>query len=120
VKITAFQLLLFCKNFRFSKTVLYIINRKIHGCLEIPDLFLVLNMIFHLYAAITREICNTLYLLTTLNISIQTIDCNNFRNSHVIRILCFGEKVIGLVRGGGGGVTKHFISFEYTYFMTGP
>ena len=38
------QLSLFCKNYRFSKTVLYIINRKIHGCLEIPDLFLVLNM----------------------------------------------------------------------------
>jgi hypothetical protein len=45
VKIIAFQLSLFCKNYRFSKTVLYIINRKIHGCLEIPDLFLVLNMI---------------------------------------------------------------------------
>jgi hypothetical protein len=29
----------------FEKTVLYIINRKMHGCLEIPDLFLVLNMI---------------------------------------------------------------------------
>jgi hypothetical protein len=45
VKIIAFQLSLFCKNYRFSKTVLYIINRKIHGCLEIPDLFLMLNMI---------------------------------------------------------------------------
>jgi hypothetical protein len=61
-----------------------------------------------------------------------------------------GERVIGWVRGGGGGGTKHFISFEggikyfptllggvpnfmvefwnnlhppspqYTYFMTGP
>ena len=41
VKIIAFQLSLFCKNYRFSQTVLYIINRKIHGCLEIPDLFLV-------------------------------------------------------------------------------
>jgi hypothetical protein len=37
VKIIAFQLSLLCKNYRFSKTVLYIINRKIHGCLEIPD-----------------------------------------------------------------------------------
>ena len=27
-------------------TVVYIINRKIHVCLEMPDLFLVLNMIF--------------------------------------------------------------------------
>jgi hypothetical protein len=44
VKIIAFQLSLFCKNYRFSKTVLYIINRKIHGCLEIPDLFLVLDI----------------------------------------------------------------------------
>ena len=46
VKIIAFQLSLFCKNYRFtSKTVRNIINRKIHGCLEIPDLLLVLNMI---------------------------------------------------------------------------
>ena len=27
----------------FEKTVLFLINRKIHGCLEIPDLFLVLS-----------------------------------------------------------------------------
>ena len=61
VKIIAFQLSLFCKNYRFSKTVLYIINRKIHGCLEISDLFLVLNMISHSFAALTREIsCSTL------------------------------------------------------------
>jgi hypothetical protein len=46
VKIIAFQLSLFCKNYRFSKTALYIINRKIYGCLEIPDLFLVLNIRF--------------------------------------------------------------------------
>ena len=31
VKIIAFQLSLFCKNYRFSKTVLYIINRKMLG-----------------------------------------------------------------------------------------
>jgi hypothetical protein len=31
----------------------------------------------------------TLYLLITLNISIQTIDCNNLQNSYVLRILCF-------------------------------
>ena len=55
VKIIAFQLSLFCQNYRFSKIVLYIINRKIHGCLEIPDLFLVLNMISHSFAALTRE-----------------------------------------------------------------
>ena len=62
VKIIAFQLSLFCKSYRFSKTVLYILNRKIHGCLEIPDSFLVLNMISHSFAALTREIscsCNT-------------------------------------------------------------
>ena len=28
-----------------GKPAVCIINRKIHGCLEIPDLFLVLNMI---------------------------------------------------------------------------
>ena len=62
VKIIACQLSLFCENYRFSKTVLYIINRKIHGCLEIPDLFLVLNMILsHSFTALTREIsCSTL------------------------------------------------------------
>jgi hypothetical protein len=61
VKIIAFQLSLFCKNYRFLKTDLYIINRKIHGCLEIPDLFLVLNMISHSFAALTLEIsCSTL------------------------------------------------------------
>ena len=61
VKIIAFQLSLFCKNYRFSKTLLYIINRKIHGCLEIPDLFLVLNMVSHSFAALTCELsCSTL------------------------------------------------------------
>ena len=30
-----------------EKTVVYIIKRKIHGCLEIPDLFLVLNTTFN-------------------------------------------------------------------------
>ena len=45
----------------FKDCPLYIINRKIHGCLEIPDLFLVLNMISHSFAALTREIsCSTL------------------------------------------------------------
>ena len=49
-----------CENFAFQtitfyiggKPVVYIINRKIHGCLEIPDLFLVLNMMF-----LTRSPC---------------------------------------------------------------
>jgi hypothetical protein len=55
------KLSLFCRNYRFSKNVLYIINRKIHGCLEIPDLFLVLKIISHSFAALTREIsCSTL------------------------------------------------------------
>jgi hypothetical protein len=40
----------------FSLNFVYIINRKIHGCLEITDLFLVLNMISHSFAALTREI----------------------------------------------------------------
>jgi hypothetical protein len=54
-------------NYRFSvnlslfKDCLYIINRKAHACLEIPDLFLVLNMISHWFVALTREIsCSTL------------------------------------------------------------
>ena len=37
-------------------TVVYVISRIIHVCLEIPDLFLVLNMISHSFAALTREI----------------------------------------------------------------
>jgi hypothetical protein len=52
VKIIAFQLSLFCKNYRFSKTVLYIINRKIHGCLEIPEINLVFprtHVLFSIY-----------------------------------------------------------------------
>jgi hypothetical protein len=65
VKIIVFQLSLFCKNYRFSNTVPYIINIKIHGHghgrLEIPDLFLVLNMISHSFAPLIREIsCPTL------------------------------------------------------------
>ena len=44
----------------YENTV-YIINRKIHGCLEIPDIFLVLNIISHSFATLTREIsCSTL------------------------------------------------------------
>ena len=39
-----------------EKTVVYIINRTIHVCLELPDLFLVLNLISHSFAAFTREI----------------------------------------------------------------
>jgi hypothetical protein len=63
-KLSLFNYRFFCKNYRFSKTVLYIINRKIHGFLEIPDLFLVLSMISplsHSFGALTREIsCSTL------------------------------------------------------------
>ena len=55
VKIIAFQLSLFCKNYRFSKIVLYILKRKIHGWLEIPNLFLVLNMTSHSFAALTYD-----------------------------------------------------------------
>ena len=50
VKIIAFQTI--TNNHSFwtfyigGKPVVYIINRKIHGCLETPDLFLVLNVIF--------------------------------------------------------------------------
>ena len=50
VKIIAFQTVTNHSFWTFyigGKPVVYIINRKIHGCLEIPDLFLVFNMIFH-------------------------------------------------------------------------
>ena len=39
-----------------ERTVVYIINRIIDVCLEIPDLFLVLNMISHSFAGLTCEI----------------------------------------------------------------
>ena len=48
VKIIAFQTITNHSIWTFyigGKHVVYIINRKTHGCLEIPDLFLVLNMI---------------------------------------------------------------------------
>ena len=48
VKIIAFQTITNHSFWTFyigGKPVVYIINRKIHGCLEIQDLFLVLNMI---------------------------------------------------------------------------
>ena len=79
VTIIAFQLSLFCKNYRFSKTVLYIINRKIHGCAEIPDLFLVLNMISHSFAALTRD-----------RISCSTLEINLvFPRTHVLFSIYF-------------------------------
>jgi hypothetical protein len=44
----------------FTEFCLFIIKRKIYGCLEIPDLFLVLNMISHSFTVLTREIsCST-------------------------------------------------------------
>ena len=45
---------------------------------------------------------NTLYLLIMLNISIQTMGCNNSQNSYVLRILCFwGEGDRLRARGEG-------------------
>jgi hypothetical protein len=44
---------------------------------------------------------NTFYLLTTLNISIQTMDCHNLQNSYVLRILCFGGEGDWLDARGG-------------------
>ena len=49
VKIIAFQPMTNHSFWTFyigGKPVVYTINRKTHGCVEIPDLFLVLNMIF--------------------------------------------------------------------------
>ena len=56
VKIIAFQTITNRSFWTFyigEKPVVYIINRKIDGYLEIPDLFLVLNMIF-----LTRSLCS--------------------------------------------------------------
>jgi hypothetical protein len=54
-----------------------------------------------------------LIVLTTLNISIQAMDCNNLKNSFVLRILfvlCFwGEGDWLGVREGGGDETFHFL-----------
>ena len=107
VKIIAFQLSLFCKNqYRFSNTVLYIINRKIHGCLEIPDLFLVLNMISHSFAAnsLTREIStleiNLVFPCTHVLFSISTSKVlllylnRNYRQCHSKAFLCMGRVVL--------------------------
>jgi hypothetical protein len=71
-KLSLFQLSLFCKNYRFSKTALYIINRKIHGCLEIPDLLLVLNMIMFMFN--TRNKWS--YHVHIMIISCSTIELN--------------------------------------------
>jgi hypothetical protein len=65
---------------------------------------------------LARPLCGLRGLIwTTLNISIQTMDCNNLKNSYGFRILCFGGEGDWLCAGGGGGgggYTKHFISFE--------
>jgi hypothetical protein len=45
---------------------------------------------------------NTLYLLTILNISIQTMDCHNLQNSYFLRILCFWGEGDWLGAGGRG------------------
>ena len=50
VKLSLFKQSLFIAygySILLEKTVVYVINRIIHVCLEIPDLFLVLNMISH-------------------------------------------------------------------------
>ncbi len=54
-------ILFVCIMMVYKINIVYIINRTIHVCLEIPDLFLVLNVISHSFAALTREIsCSTL------------------------------------------------------------
>ena len=53
----------------------------------------------------------TLYLLTTLNISIQTIsDCAIIcKTVMFLEFYVFGVRVIGWVRGGGGYETFHLL-----------
>ena len=56
VKIIAFQTITNNSFWTFyigGEPVVYIINRKIHGCLEITDLFFVLNMIFLIFKLLT-------------------------------------------------------------------
>ena len=54
-----------------GEPVVYIINRKIHGCLEIPDLFLVLSMIF-----LTRSHpCIILYSIYVPSILVSLPEC---------------------------------------------
>ena len=57
VKIIAFQTITNLSFWTFyvgGKPVVYIINKKIHGCLEIRDLFRVLNMISRLLRSLVR------------------------------------------------------------------
>ena len=63
VKIIAFQTIANHSFWTFyvgGKPVVYIINRKIHGCLEIPDLFLVLNMIFLTRSRVEHNISHSI------------------------------------------------------------
>ena len=63
VKIIAFQTITNHSFWTFyigGKPVVYVINRTILGCLEIPDLFLVLNMISK--SGISVHPCIILYL----------------------------------------------------------
>jgi hypothetical protein len=104
VKIIAFQFSLFCKNYRFSKTVLYTINRKIHGCLEIPDVFLVLNMISHSFAALTGEIsCSTL--------EIHLV----FPRTHVLFSICYIVES-EILKNTQWDIFHFFTSFFTTFF----
>ena len=62
--------------------------------------------ISHLFATLVRYLST---LLTTLNIPIQTIDCNNLQNSYVLRILCFWGEGDWLGVGGWGYETFHLL-----------
>ena len=62
VKIIAFQTITYDSFWTFyggGKPIVYIINRKIHGRLEIPNLFLGLNMIF-IFISLLFISCSTL------------------------------------------------------------
>ena len=67
-KIIAFQTItnhsLWTFYYTGGKPVVYIINRKIHGCLEIPDLFLEHDIIFNTRnkSGISVHPCIILYL----------------------------------------------------------
>ena len=78
MKIIAFQTITNHSFYTFyigGKPVVYMINRKIHGCLEIPGLFLVLNMIFLMFSTRNKSgisAHHVLFSLLLLHISEQS------------------------------------------------
>ena len=109
VKIVAFQTITSHSFWTFyigRKPVVYIIDRKIHGCLEIPDLFLVLNMIFltrsrtQNKSGISAHPCIILYLFTFLLVQYGGMDNKTIGNQacaglmQEVRFVCTESKAL--------------------------